>query len=193
MAREGVAVLKTILSLCDYSGAWSKPYRDAGYNIIQVDLQHGQDVRLLEYPGKVHGILAAPPCTHLAASGARWWAGKGEQALLDSLAIADACLRFVALCSPRWWALENPVGRLSRYYGKPVFTFDPCDYGDPYTKKTHLWGRFTPPLPLFIGGDKSVEPVEGSKMHRLPPSDNPANLRSETPAGFAEAFFMSNP
>ena len=185
--------MKTILSLCDYSGAWSKPYREAGYNVIQIDLQHGQDVRLLEYPGKVHGILAAPPCTHLAASGARWWKEKGETALLESLAVADACLRYVALCNPRWWALENPVGRLSRYYGKPAFTFDPCDFGDPYTKKTHLWGNFTPPLPLFIGGDKSIEPSEGSKMHRLPPSIYRANLRSETPAGFAEAFFKSNP
>jgi hypothetical protein len=64
--------LKTILSLCDYSGSWSKPYRDAGYKVIQVDIKHGQDVRLFEFPGQVHGILAAPPCTHLASSGARW-------------------------------------------------------------------------------------------------------------------------
>lgn len=182
-----------ILSLCDYSGVWSQPYRDAGYEVIQVDLDHGQDVRLLEYPGEIHGILAAPPCTHLAGSGARWWADKGEQALLDALAIADACLRFVALCSPKWWVLENPVGRLSRYYGKPTFTFNPCDYGDPYTKRTCLWGRFTPPMPLFVGRDMAVEPTEGSKMHLLPPSENRARLRSETPGGFAEAFFRCNP
>lgn len=183
---------RTILSLCDYSGSWSNPYREAGYNVVRVDIKHGQDVRLLEYPGKVWGILAAPPCTHLASSGARWWAEKGEAALLESLAIADACLRFVALCSPKWWALENPVGRLAKYYGRPQFTFNPCDFGDPYTKKTHLWGNFTPPLPVFVGRQMSVEPVEGSKMHMLPPSDDRATLRSITPAGFAEAFFTAN-
>lgn len=60
-----------ILSLCDYSGSWSKPYRDAGYDVIQVDLQHGnRDVRLLQHEDDVHGILAAPPCTCFASSGA---------------------------------------------------------------------------------------------------------------------------
>jgi hypothetical protein len=39
-----------ILSLCDYTGEWSKPYRDNGYDVVQVDLAHGQDVRLLELP-----------------------------------------------------------------------------------------------------------------------------------------------
>lgn len=63
---------KTILSLCDYTGAWSDPYRDAGYDVIMVDLANGKDVRLLPYPtGRVHGILAAPPCTHFALSGTR--------------------------------------------------------------------------------------------------------------------------
>lgn len=182
----------TILSLCDHSGAWSQPYREAGYNVVQVDIKLGQDIRLLPFPGRVHGLLAAPPCTHLANSGARWWAGKGEAALLESLAIADACLRFVALCQPVWWALENPIGRLSRYYGKPAFTFDPCDYGDPYTKRTCLWGRFTPPMPVFVGEDRSVAATEGSKMHRMPPSAERATLRSVTPAGFARAFFEVN-
>jgi len=182
-----------ILSLCDLSGVWSGPYREAGYDVVQVDLANGDDVRLLGHPGNIHGILAAPPCTHLASSGARWWAGKGQVGLTDALAIADACLRFVALCRPRWWALENPVGRLSRYYGPPAFTFNPCDYGDPYTKRTCLWGMFTPPTPLFVGLLGDVPASEGSKMHRLPPSRDRARLRSETPRGFAAAFFRCNP
>ena len=184
--------MRMILSLCDYTGEWSKPYREAGYRVVQVDLKHGQDVRKVKFAGIVHGILAAPPCTHLAGSGARWWKDKGEGALLDALSIADACLRFVALCQPVWWALENPVGRLSRFYGPPTFTFDPCDFGDPYTKKTCLWGRFTPPMPLFVG-DRSVEPTEGSKMHLMPPSEYRQTLRSVTQAGFAKAFFAVNP
>ena len=184
---------RTILSLCDYTGIWSQPYRDAGYTVIQVDLEHGGDVRLLEHPGPVHGIIMQPPCTHFAGSGARWWKDKGEAALLDGLSVVDACLRFVALCQPVWWVLENPVGRLSRYLGPPAFTFDPCDFGDPYTKRTCLWGRFLPPLPLFVGEDRSVAPTEGSKMHRLPPTPDRTALRSITPAGFARAFFEVNP
>lgn len=178
----------TVLSLCDFTGAWSKPYRDAGYDVVQVDIKHGQDVRLfraLPYP--VRGVLAAPPCTHLASSGARWWAGKGEQALLDALAVVDACLRIIAVHRPQWWALENPVGRLTAYLGEPRMAFDPSDYGDTYTKRTLLWGHFTPPLM------RKVEPTEGSKMWKLPPSKDRAALRSVTPAGFCQAFFEANP
>jgi hypothetical protein len=58
-----------ILSLCDYTGEWSRPYREDDYDVIQVDLGHGQDVRLMELPSKpVHGVLAAPPCTVFANS-----------------------------------------------------------------------------------------------------------------------------
>lgn len=54
--------MRRILSLCDYTGNWSQPYTDAGYDVVRVDLQHGGDVRLLEKDQKpVHGILAAPP------------------------------------------------------------------------------------------------------------------------------------
>ncbi len=144
---------KVILSLCDYSGNWSAPYREAGYEVICIDLQHGMDVRMLHYNFArfeeigVHGILMAPPCTHFASSGARWWATKGEAAIIEGLSIIDACLRTVVLYQPKWWALENPVGRLVHYLGKPRFAFDPCDFGDNYTKRTQLWGSFAPPHP----------------------------------------------
>jgi hypothetical protein len=182
----------TILSLCDFSGAWSQPYADAGYDVVRVDLQHGQDVRLLRWPGRVHGILAAPPCDHFAASGARWWEGKGETAILEGLAIVDACLRVVTTCRPEWWALENPVGRLRRWIGPPAWSFDPCMFGDPYTKRTHLWGHFTPPVPMFAPQARlACAAVDGSRMHRM--SSSWKSQRSETPAGFARAFFESNP
>jgi len=189
---------KTIISLCDYSGIWSQPYLDAGYKVIRADLASGSDVRLFKFPGKVHGIIAQPPCTHLAGSGARWWAKKGQAALLEALAIVDACLRIVTVSQPEWWVLENPVGRLGDYLGAPAFYFDPCDYGtlggneDAYTKKTCLWGKFAPPMPLFVGELTAVAPVLGSKMHILPPSPERARLRSMTPEGFARAFFMVN-
>ena len=104
--------MKRILSLCDYTGRWSEPYSKNGYEVIEVEILHGQDVRLLEHPGEVHGIIAQPPCTHFAGSGARWWKAKGEEKLLEGLQLVDACLRFVAICQPQFWVLENPVNAL---------------------------------------------------------------------------------
>lgn len=178
----------TVLSLCDFTGAWSRPYRDAGYDVIQVDIKRGQDVRTMPHLGfPVRGVLAAPPCTHLASSGARWWEEKGEEALIEAMAVVDACLRIIVAHNPVWWALENPVGRLKRFLGEPAMAFDPADYGDGYTKRTLLWGRFTAPL------KRPVEATEGSKMHLMPPSPERAALRSVTPEGFARAFFEANP
>lgn len=190
-----------ILSLCDHTGAWSRPYADSGYEVVRIDLQDGRDVRTMRHLGRpVRGILMAPPCTDFALSGARHWEAKGEPRLLEGLAIVDACLRTVAIYRPEWWALENPVGRLRDYLGPPAFRFDPCDFAgmgdtdsEAYTKRTCLWGNFTPPSPLFIGGDRSVEPVLGSKMHRLAPGPGRAAIRSITPDGFARAFFLCNP
>lgn len=184
-----------ILSLCDYTGTWSQPYKDAGYEVVQVDIQHGQDLRLFKYPGEVHGIIAQPPCTHFAGSGARWWASKGDQAIIEGLQIVDACLRLVAVCEPSWWVLENPVGRLKDYIGPHAQTFHPFEYGmyadnpedDAYTKRTCLWGKFNMP-------EKApIEPTLGSKMHLVPPGPDRANIRSATPQGWARAFFKANP
>jgi hypothetical protein len=192
-------VKATILSLCDQTGNWSRPYEEAGYDVIRVDLQYAvrRDVRLNEWIDvPIHGVLAAPPCDHFASSGARWWEDKGEQAVLDGLAVVDACLRAVAIYRPVWWALENPVGRLRRWLGPPAYVFNPCDFGltraDAYTKKTLLWGNFTPPVPLFSPTARiPVIPLLGSKMHRM--SSTWKAERSATPEGFARAFFESNP
>jgi hypothetical protein len=174
-----------ILSLCDYTGEWSKPYRDDGYDVVQVDLAHGQDVRLLELPARpVHGILAAPPCTVFAQSGARW--PRTDDEMREGLSVVDACLRIVLMSRPVWWVLENPAGKLSRYLGPPRMTFQPNQYGDDYTKLTCLWGEFNTPTRT------PVPATAGSKMHRLGPSADRAALRSVTPAGFAAAFFEAN-
>lgn len=184
---------KRILSLCDYSGNWSRPYREAGYEVIQVDIQlTGKDIRLLECMDDVYGILAAPPCTCFAASGARW--KRSDADMIDALSIVDACIRLAFVHKPHFWVLENPIGKLVRYLGKPRFYFNPCDYGDPYTKRTCLWGDFVAPTVETLGGDWSVPPVDGSKMHKLygGKSLKTKNARSATPMGFAKAFFQVN-
>ena len=179
-----------ILSLFDHSGRMADAYRRRGYDVIQVDLKHGEDVVLFKALGfPVRGVIAQPPCTHFAGSGARWWADKGDDALREGLALVDAALRIVMVHNPQWWVLENPVGRLSHFLGEPAMRFNPSDYGDPYTKKTCLWGKFN--RPFF----KPVEAVEGSMMWKNygGKSERTKEMRSITPEGFAEAFAESNP
>lgn len=190
---------KTILSLFDYTGNWPSPYREHGYDVIQIDIKHGQDVLALDYKAlpEIHGVLAAPPCTHFSGSGARWWAEKdADGRTAEAVKLVRHTLEIIKYLQPEWWVLENPVGRIASLIpelGKPWY-FQPCDYGDPYTKKTGLWGDFNPPLPLFSGRYwQPVEPTEGSRIWLMPPSDERAALRSITPLGFARAFFMANP
>ncbi len=131
--------------------------------------------------------FAFPPCTHLAVSGARWFRKKGLRALSEAIDIFGACVR---LCE--WtdapWMVENPVSVIASHYRKPDHTFDPCDYGDPWTKKTCLWTSNG-----FVMPEKHrVEPVLGSIVHRMPPSVDRGHRRSITPAGFARAVFEAN-
>lgn len=184
---------KTILSLCDYTGNWPSPYRDAGYDVLQFDVQsmgRDGDIRLLRIADlpPIHGILAAPPCTVFANSGARW--PRTDEAMIEGLSIVDAVIRLAWALKPEWWVMENPVGKLTKIIGPPRMYFNPCDYGDPYTKRPGLWGDFNADLPL-----SPVEPTEGSKMHTQYGGKSAAtkNARSATPMGFARAFFAANP
>lgn len=184
---------RIILDLCGGTGSWSAPYREAGYDVRLITLPE-QDVRLFKVPDEpIHGILAAPPCDHFSVSGAQYWPAKDEDGrTLEALSIVDACLRIIRSCYPVWWCMENPVGRLVHYIGPPVMTFNPCDYGDAYTKKTLLWGNFSPPI------ENPVEPVrvcsQGSWLMQLGgKSEKTKRLRSLTPPGFARAFFEANP
>jgi hypothetical protein len=191
----------TILSLCDMTGNWSRPYERAGYEVIRIDIQNGGDVRLMEHVGRpVRGILAAPPCTHFSKAGAWMWDKKGDGAVLEGMSVVDACLRAVAIYRPEWWALENPIGRLRRWLGAPAWAFDPCDFGqlseaddnDAYTKRTLLWGHFNRPAtcpvdPVFPG----VKPGHRDRTTHV--GSRARAARSATPTGFARAFYLANP
>jgi hypothetical protein len=184
---------KIILDLCGGTGAWSAPYRNAGYD-TRIITTPEQDVRCFKLPKEpIWGILAAPPCTHFAGSGAQYWKQKDEDGrTLEALSIVDACIRIIYATNPTWWVLENPVGRLRYWLGPPVFSFSPCDFGDPYTKKTLLWGNFSIPT------KNEVEPIkvckQGSWLQKLGgASERTKTLRSITPPGFAKAFFEANP
>lgn len=194
----------TVLSLCDRTGNMLRPWADAGFECIAVDIQHdgdvvrdgirfvGGDVRYWLPPLRSYAaVFAFPPCTNLAVSGARWFKDKGLRGLIDGLELVERC-RAICEWSGAPWMLENPVSTLSTYWRKPDYIWDPCEFGgylnppgDLYTKRTCIWtgnGFTLPPR-------RPVQPELGSKMHLLPPSADRADLRSETPMGFARAVF----
>lgn len=207
---------KIILDLCGGSGAWAKPYVDAGYDVRTITLPEN-DVRTFHWDGEpVYGILAAPPCESF--SNAR----RGHKVLNQSMSrktgveIVNACLRIIKECNPVFWALENPAtGDLEHYLGKPKMTFQPYEYGDGWAKKTAIWGNFNVPPKPFNGKTRPA-PVSGlyvrpgrgypslAFQHKsaLPFIESFApfaeyiksdyDLRSITPQGFAKAFFESN-
>jgi hypothetical protein len=182
MAESGLRDKRRIvLDLCSGSGAWSEPYLRAGYDVRRITLPE-TDVRGYVPPTGVWGVLAAPPCE--AFSLARNGRPPSQDELTCGLGIVAACLRVIALCRPRWWALENPIGRLGHCLGTPTYTFQPWWFGDPWTKRTALWGRFALPS---SGPDTYIEP-HGSAANRSKRSE-----RARTPPGFARAFFEANP
>lgn len=165
----------------------------------------------------VRGALFAPPCTDFTVSGNQWWPKKdasGETAasvkiVEECLALKDAVKKWL-----RWWALENPVGRMRRLVPlvgkKPLLTFDPCDYAgfadDPkteaYTKKTQIYGEFNADLPkdyrepvVYTRIGKNGKVYRGSWLwaHLGGKSERTKELRSITPTGFSRAFAQANP
>jgi hypothetical protein len=190
-----------VISCFDYSTNMVKPWADAGFRCYCVDIQHpagetidGNIVRvgadMLDWwPPRGNIVFASffPPCTDVAVSGARWFKDKGIGALIRALQLFEVSIK-IAEWSGAKYIIENPVTTVSTYWRKPDYMFNPNDYGDPYTKETCLWtgGGFVMPPKEW------VEPVQGSKMWLLPPSDNRANLRSETPMGFVNAVFEAN-
>lgn len=125
-------------------------------------------------------IIAFPPCTHLAVSGARYFEEKRKDGRQQSA--IDFFMKFVhANCKKI--AIENPVGIMSTYYQKPVQIIQPWQFGHGETKKTCLWLKG---LPLLT----PTEIVDGreQRIWRMPPSTNRAKNRSKTYPGIAKAM-----
>lgn len=201
---------KIILDLCGGTGAWSAPYKKAGYDVRVITLPE-HDVRLYQPPDNVHGILAAPPCTMFCSAGARWQ--RTNEQMINALSMVDACIRIIWKTEPEFWALENPVGKLVRWIGKPRLYFNPCDYGDPWTKKTCLWGSFNIPDKNIVAASEFLphrilsQKVSQNQINKLISCgylpDNYKELygdlkdrqtiRAITPPGFSRAFFEANP
>lgn len=147
---------KIILSLFDYSGNWSFPYRLNGYNVLQVDIKlpiYPNDIfditpQYLDYLQTItpiYGILAAPPCTDTAISGAKHFKQKDlDGRTQKSIEIFNKTLEIIKYCKPKFWALEQPVSRLATLI--PEFKqylkgyFHPYHFGEPYRKKQPFLG-----------------------------------------------------
>ncbi len=210
-----------ILDLCGGTGSWGLPYKEAGYDVRLVTIPEN-DVTTYKLPSEpIYGILAAPPCTMF--SDARTNA-KTPRDLRGGLEIVKACLNLVYEAQFRtesdqqkypplkFWALENPwYGRLKWFLGKPTFTFSPYEFGDPYKKKTALWGYFNEPVKTHTDQSEVLTPEQIEKhktnSQKLPKFDymrskdiHPEMFgkldrqarRSITPQGFAKAFFEAN-
>jgi len=208
---------KIILDLCGGTGSWSKPYKDAGYDVRLITLPDN-DVQFYVPPENVYGILAAPPCTMFSFARTN---AKTPRDLERGMDCVRACLEIIwrqmmikqetgkKTLPLKFWALENPYhGFLPKFLGKPAFTFDPWEFGDGYQKRTALWGHFNEPKKNPIPMTKEAKAKTNSHLYTLgvkfdylkskdihPEAFGKFDRqtrRSITPAGFAEAFFKAN-
>ena len=200
--------MSTMISLFDHTGIMCKPWADAGYQAIAIDIQEPEkripgveyvQLDVLDLDARhidgVEFIAAFPPCDHLAVSGARWFKRKGLRKLAKSIELFAAAAEFAEqhYCP---YMIENPVSTIATYWRKPDYTFHPYEFGgyagghdDGYTKKTCLWtgGGFVMPerIPIELAADHD-------RIHKAAPGPERANIRSATPAGFARAVFEVN-
>jgi len=206
---------KKILHLCADTGSDSKPYKDAGYEVILIGSKIG--VENYHPPKDVYGIIANPVCTEFSIARRGGRARLGEEGLF----LVRECQRIIETANPVFWVIENPAtGRLKDYLGKPQFIYQPWHFGSPWTKSTALWGKFNHPHPVF---DKwaDVPKIEGlyirspfakykrsdkpgmyqfhksafnliPEFHGLPEPQSDMEMRSLCSQKFAKAFFEAN-
>jgi hypothetical protein len=170
---------------CEYSGTVRDAFAAQGHDAWSCDVlpsekpgNHLQcDVRDV-LGGGWQLMIAHPPCTHLAVSGARWFRMKVKEqheALDFVRLLLDAPIDRIAL--------ENPVSVISTRIRKPDQTIQPWQFGHGETKATCLWLKHLPPLiPTNVVDGR--EP----RVHRMPPSPHRWKERSRTYTGVAEAM-----
>lgn len=177
-----------VLVACEFSGTVRRAFRALGHDAWSCDLLPAED-------GDKHHIqenmwcvgnsrvdwdlmIAHPPCTHLAVSGARWFKDKKEE--------QDEALHFVKWLmsgSVPHYAVENPINIISSRIRKPDQIIQPWQFGHGETKATCLWLKNLPKLmPTNI--------VEGreARIHKMPPGPDRWKERSRTFPGIAEAM-----
>lgn len=200
--------MKIILHLCADTGSDTKPWRDAGYNVICV----GSSIGVENYhpPKGVYGVIANPVCTEFSIAQGFHRSGDYEKGMF----LVRECQRIIAECNPVFWVIENPAtGRLKEFLGQPTMTYEPWHYGSPWTKKTALWGKFNiPPKKYSRWEDVPKNPNLYVRPGRPKPSmaflhksairhidefncftvDSDMEFRSLCSQKFAQAFYEAN-
>lgn len=178
-----------ILDLYSLSGNFSRPWKEAGYDVLQVDIKPGpgiqQVVRLMDWvPNrKVLGIIACPPCNKISkARGKR----PTEAEFLESVSCFDAVSRMVLLYNPVFWVFENPFhSAIRRFYGPPRQRIRMSWFGFPASKETGLWGDFEP----VKSKASDWNPVRGAHGTNMIGDLGSRKLRAETPELLGIRFF----
>lgn len=176
-----------VLVGCEFSGTVRRAFRDRGHDAWSCDLLPSEDnsphhlqedVRAIVVARRWDLLIAHPPCTHLAVSGARWFERKRAE--------QEEALSFVrwllAAPVPRI-ALENPVSIISSVIRRPDQIIQPHHFGHGETKTTCLWLKNLPPL--FA---THLVPGRTARVHRLSPSPTRWRERSRTYTGIAAAM-----
>jgi len=179
-----------VLVACEYSGRVREAFRRLGHDAWSCDLLPSEDDSPFHIIGDVLDLLdlrwdliiAHPPCTDLAVSGARHFPekiadGRQGRALDFVRQLMDAPIPFIAL--------ENPISIISSKIRKPDQIIQPWQFGHGETKATCLWLKGLPKLvPTDI--------VEGreNRVHRMPPGPNRWKERSRTYQGIADAMAL---
>ena len=174
-----------ILVACEYSGTVRDAFIALGHEAVSCDLLP-TDKPGPHYQGDVFDIIndgwdlmiAHPPCTHLAVSGARWFKDKQE----EQKEAIDFFMKLINAPIPKI-AVENPISIMSTKYRKPDQIIQPWQFGHGETKATCLWLK---ELPLL----QPTNVVEGreQRIHNLPPSADRWKIRSTTFQGIADAM-----
>ena len=175
-----------ILISCEESGTVRDAFIKRGHNAISCDLEpsrkpgpHMQcDALEAVHSREWDMMIAFPPCTHLAVSGARWFKDK----LLEQAAALDFVRALLDAPIPRI-ALENPVSIISTRIRKPDQIIQPWQFGHGETKATCLWLKG---LPLLT--PTNIVSGREARVHRMPPGPNRARNRSVTYQGIADAM-----
>ena len=186
-----------VLVACEYSGAVRDALIRRGHDAVSCDLlptdAPGPHIEGDVLPRLSDGwdmLIAFPPCTHLAVSGAKHFAakradGRQQQGIDFFLALANAPIPRIAI--------ENPVGIMSSIYRKPDQIIQPYEHGHEATKTTCLWLRGLPPLtPTKVVGKGARHVTKGGNSlpawYNLPPSPDRWKIRSATFYGIANAM-----
>lgn len=138
-----------VLIACEFSGVVRDAFRQRGHDAWSCDLLRSEPVSPNHYQTDVRNwlnegwdlMIAHPPCTHLASSGARWFHLKAleqQEAMAFVMALARAPIQRIAI--------ENPVGIISTVWRKPDQIVQPFHFGDPFKKTTCLWLKNLPHL-----------------------------------------------